>query len=147
MSSIQNPGVVYVDGKPFRKKLRYYSVNIPRTNVVNAQFSGQIQINPTPFPFLMQSIHIGDTSDGNAIGTQEEFLVSATDNESGYQWTDTYVPRTCFAGAREFGLQMPEEVPIRATTRVTVAIQNKAAGAVVGTATVTLRGWELWALS
>lgn len=147
MSNVQNPGVVYVDGKPYRKKVRFYTVKITRTAVVNAQFTGQIQINPTPFPFLMQSIHIGDTADGNATTSQEDFLVSAVDNESGYQWTDSFVPRSAFAGYREFGLQMPEEVPIRSNTRVTINIQNKAAAATAGDAYVTLRGWELWALS
>lgn len=135
--------VVMLGQLAFRRKLRWYSLNLVRSAVVSAIFSGQIQIDPNLAPFLCLSTHIGDTADGNTITSQEDFLVNAQDNENGYTWCDGFVPRTSFAGTREFGYNLPEPWAIRANTRISFQIQNKAAGAVAGTATITLRGWQL----
>lgn len=154
--SSQTPGVVMVNVarpgepanyRPFRKKIRNYAVNITRSAVASAQFTGVIQINPTEYPFLMQSIHANDSADGNALTSQVDMFIGAVDNESGYQWTDGVIPRASLAGDRVFGYQFPEEVPIRANTRVTFTVQNPSAAPAAGTLTITLRGWELWPLS
>lgn len=135
--------VVTLGGKQFRRKLRWYTLNLVRTSTASAIFSGQILIDPNLAPFLCLSTHIGDTADGNAITSQEDFLVNAQDNENGYTWCDGFVPRTSFAGTREFGYNLPEPWAIRANTRISFQIQNKAASATAGTATITLRGWQL----
>ena len=138
-----NGDVVTLGQMQFRRKLRWYSLSLVRTNVVSAIFSGQIQIDPNIAPFLCLSIHIGDTADTNVLTTQEDFLVNAQDNENGYTWADGFVPRTSFAGTREFGYNLPDAWAIRANTRITFQIQNKAATPTAGTATITLRGWQL----
>lgn len=151
MSNPNTPGVVMVNVngqlRPFRKKIRNYAVSITRSAVASASFSGSIQINPTDFPFLLQSIHANDSADGNPLTSQIDMFISAVDNESGYQWTDGVVPRAAFAGDRVFGYQFPEEVPIRSNTRIQFTVQNPAAAPATGTLTITLRGWELWPLS
>lgn len=138
-----NGDVVTLGQMQFRRKLRWYSLSLVRTAVVSAIFSGQIQIDPNIAPFLCLSIHIGDTADSNVLTTQEDFLVNAQDNENGYTWADGFVPRTSFAGTREFGYNLPDAWAIRANTRITFQIQNKAAAPTAGTATITLRGWQL----
>jgi hypothetical protein len=135
--------VVTLGGMKFRRKPRTYTLNLVRTAVVNAQFNGTIQIDPNLAPFLLTSIHIGDTADTNTLTTLEDFFVSAQDNENGYFWTDGVVPRTSFAGDRVFGYVYPSAVAIRANTRITFVIQNKAAAPTAGTATISLRGWTL----
>lgn len=138
-----NGDVVQLGNLAFRRKLRWYSLNLVRSAVVSAIFQGTILIDPNLAPFLCLSTHISDTSDGNAITSQEDFLVNAQDNENGYTWADGFVPRMAFAGGREFGYNLPDAWAIRANTRISFQIQNKAAGAVAGTATITLRGWQL----
>lgn len=138
-----NGDVVRIGNIEFRRKLRWYSLNLVRSNVASAIFSGQIQIDPNVAPFLCLSTHIGDTADGNTLTSQEDFLVNAQDNENGYTWADGFVPRTAFAGTREFGYNLPDTWAIRANTRISFQIQNKAAGPVAGIATITLRGWQL----
>ncbi len=138
-----NGDVVQLGNMQFRRKLRWYTLNLVRSATVSAVFTGQILIDPNLAPFLCLSTHIGDTSDGNTLTTQEDFLVNAQDNENGYTWCDGFVPRTDFAGTREFGYNLPEPWAIRANTRISFQIQNKAAGATAGTATISLRGWQL----
>lgn len=135
--------VIQLGGMNFRRKARWYTVNIVRSAVVSAIFQGQIQIDPNLAPFLMLGTHCADTADTNVLTTQEEFLVQAQDNENGYIWADGYVPRSGFAGSREFGYNFPEICALRANTRITFSIQNKAAGPTAGTATISLRGWQL----
>lgn len=127
----------------FRRKLRWYTLSLVRSATVSAIFTGSILIDPNLAPFLCLSTHIGDTADGNTLTTQEDFLVNAQDNENGYTWCDGFVPRTSFAGTREFGYNLPEPWAIRANTRISFQVQNKAAGATAGTATISLRGWQL----
>jgi len=138
-----NGDVVQLGNLSFRRKLRWYTLNLVRSATVSAIFSGQILIDPNLAPFLCLSTHIGDTADGNTITTQEEFLVNAQDNENGYTWCDGFVPRSSFAGTREFGYNLPDAWAIRANTRISFQIQNKAAGPTAGTATIVLRGWQL----
>lgn len=135
--------VVVLGGMKFRRKPRIYTLSLTRSAVVSATFSGTIQIDPNLAPFLLTSTHIGDTADTNTLTTLEDFLVSAQDNENGYFWTDGYVPRTSFAGDRVFGYVYPSAVAIRANTRISFTIQNKAAAPTAGTATISLRGWTL----
>lgn len=135
--------VVVLGGLRFRRKLRWYTLNLVRSATVSAIFSGTILIDPNLAPFLCLSTHIGDTADGNALTSQEDFLVNAQDNENGYTWCDGFVPRTAFAGTREFGYNLPDAWAIRANTRITFQVQNKAAAPTAGTATITLRGWQL----
>jgi len=135
--------IVQLEGRNFRRKLRFYTLDLVRDAVVNKIFTGQVQIDPNLAPFQLISIHAGDTADTNALTSQEDWLISAQDNENGYIWSDGYVPRTGFCGSREFGFNLPESNSIRANTRITFSIKNKAAGAVAGTATITLRGWQL----
>lgn len=137
-------GTVVLNGRTYRKKVRVYAVNIVRSAVVGAQFSGIIQVNPTEVPFMLGKIQVNDSGDTNVLTTQEDFFVSMQDNESGYNWTDGLIPRAALAGDRTFGWTLPEELPIRGNTRITVGMQNKAAGAAAGTATVSLIGYELW---
>jgi hypothetical protein len=138
-----NGDVVTLGNLNFRRKLRWYSLSLVRTAVVSAIFSGQILIDPNLAPFLCLSTHIGDTADGTAITSQEDFFVNAQDNENGYTWCDGFVPRTAFAGTREFGYNLPDAWAIRANTRITFQVQNKAVAPTAGTATITLRGWQL----
>lgn len=137
-------GIVNINGRAYRKKIRIYDVDIVRSAVAGAQFSGVIQINPTEVPFMLGKIHVNDSADTNTLTAQEDFFVSLQDNESGYNWTDGYTARACVAGDRTFGWTLPEELPVRGNTRITVGIQNKAAGPTAGTATVSLVGYELW---
>lgn len=143
---IMEMGIITINNVPFRKKPRNFSVSIPRTGIANAVFSGAIQLDTGPTPFLCSGLHAADTADGDVLTTQESWLVSLTDNESGYNWTDGLVERSTLFGAREFGNQFPMEIPIRSNTRVTVNLQNQAAGMVAGTAIITLRGWQLFPL-
>ena len=138
-----NGDVVQLGQLAFRRKLRWYTLNLVRNATVSAIFSGTILIDPNLAPFLCLSTHIGDTADGNAITSQEDFLVNAQDNENGYTWCDGFVPRTAFAGTREFGYNLPDAWAIRANTRITFQVQNKAAAPTAGTATICLRGWQL----
>ena len=135
--------IVQLGGINFRRKFRIYTLNLVRSATVSAIFSGQVQIDPNLAPFLCLSLHAGDTADGNAITSQEDWLVTAQDNENGYVWSDGYVPRTSMFGTREFGMNLPSEWAIRANTRITWSIQNKAAAPTAGTATISLRGWQL----
>ena len=138
-----NGDMVMLGNLAFRRKLRWYTLNLVRSATVSAIFSGTILIDPNLAPFLCLSTHISDTSDGTTITTQENFSVNAQDNENGYTWCDGFVERSAFAGTREFGYNLPDAWAIRANTRISFQIQNKAASAVAGTATITLRGWQL----
>ncbi len=135
--------LIELGGQTFRRKLRWYTLAIVRDATVSKVFPGQIQIDPNLAPFLLSSIFIGDTADGNTITSQEDFLVNAQDNENGYMWADGYVPRMGFAGSREFGYNLPDICSLRANTRITFNVQNKAAAPTAGTATICLRGWQL----
>ncbi len=135
--------VVKLGNLTFRRKLRWYSLELVRSATASAIFTGQILIDPNLAPFLCLSTHIGDTADGKVLTSQEDFFVNAQDNENGYTWCDGFVPRTSFAGTREFGYNLPEPWAIRANTRISFQIRNMAAGATAGTATITLRGWQL----
>ncbi len=138
-----NGNEVRLGNARFRPKLRWYTLDLVRSAVASAIFSGSIQIEPNLAPFLCLAIHIGDTADGNALTSQEDFFVQAQDNENGYTWADGFVPRTAFAGGREFGMVLPEPWAIKANNRVSFQIRNKAAAAAAGTATIALRGWQL----
>lgn len=138
-----NGDVVQLGNMQFRRKLRWYTLSLVRSAVVSAVFTGSILIDPNLAPFLCLSTHIGDTADGNALTSQEDFLVNAQDNENGYTWCDGFTPRTSFAGTREFGYNLPEPWAIRANTRISFQIQNKAAAPTAGTTTISLRGWQL----
>lgn len=135
--------IVTLDGKQFRRKARWYTATFVRDATVSKTFTSTIQIDPNLAPFQLTSIHAGDTADTNALTSQEDWLIQAQDNENGYIWADGFVPRTGFAGSREFGYNLPEPSAIRANTRITLTIQNKAAAPTAGTATVSLRGWQL----
>lgn len=141
-----NGNEVRIGNTRFRPKLRWYTLDLSRSAVASAIFTGSIQIDPNLAPFLALAIHIGDTADGVALTSQEDFSVQAQDNENGYTWADGFIPRTAFAGGREFGLVLPEPWAIKANNRITFQIRNKPAGAVAGTATIALRGWQLIAL-
>ena len=143
---IMEMGIITINGIPFRKKPRNFSVSIVRSGVASALFNGAIQLDTGPTPFLCAGLHAADTADTDVLGNQESWLVSLVDNESGYNWTDGLVERSTLFGGREFGNQFPMEIPIRSNTRVTVNIQNQAAGMVAGTAIITLRGWQLFPL-
>lgn len=138
-----NGNEVTIGTTKFRPKLRWYNIDIIRSAVVSAIFAGSIQIDPNLAPFLGLAIHVSDTADGVALTSQEDFFVQAQDNENGYTWGDGFIPRSSFAGGREFGLILPEPWAIKANNRITFQIRNKAAAAVAGTATITLRGWQL----
>ena len=135
--------VIELDGMYFRRKLRWYLLNLVRSAVVNAQFTGTILIDPGMAPFLLTSLHADDTADGVALTSQEPWLVQATDNENGFLWTDNLCPRSSMFGDRILGCQPPDLSAIRANTRIQFTITNRAAGAVAGTASIGLRGWTL----
>ena len=131
----------------FIKKWREYTVQITRDAVASSiPGSQQMQIDPNTAPFLCVGIHVGDTADGNALTSQEDFFINAQDNQNGYTWCNGFVPRTALAGGREFGLNFPEEFAIRSNTRITWSVQNKPAGPTAGVTTITLRGWQLIAI-
>ncbi len=138
-----NGDIVTLGGINFRRKLRWYTINFVRSAVVSAIFQAFTLIDSNLAPFFCLSIHAGDTADGNALTSQEDWLIQIQDNENGYIWSDGYMPRTAFAGSREFGYNLPDPWAIRANTRVTFNLQNKAVAPAAGTATVTLRGWTL----
>lgn len=135
--------IVTINGKAFRKKFREYTLSLVRSAVVGATFTGSIQIEPSEAPFILTSLHAEDTADGTTLTTQEPWLASLQDNESAYFWNDGFGSRTSLFGGREFGNQLNEEVFIRGNTRLSIAVQNRAAGAVAGTAQLSLRGWNL----
>ena len=135
--------VIELDGLFYRRKMRWYTLRLVRTNVVNAQFTGTILIDPGNAPFLLTSLHAEDSADGVALTSQEPWLVQATDNENGYLWSDGQCPRSSMFSDRIFGYQPPDLSAIRANTRIQFTITNRAAGAVVGNADITLRGWTL----
>lgn len=139
-------GVVELNGKLYRKKVRIYDVAITRTAVANAQFNGFISINPTALPFMLQKIHANDSADGNALTSQIDMFIGLVDNESGYNWTDGNVPRAALCGDRIFGFTLPEELPVRGNTRIQVNVQNPAAAPAAGTLYLSLVGYELWPL-
>lgn len=139
-------GIVVVDNVPYRKKVRVYDVTIARTAVANAQFPGFININPTELPFMLQKIHANDSTDGAALTSQLDMFIGITDNESGYNWTDGNVPRAAIAGDRVFGYTLPEELPIRGNTKITIIVQNPAVAPAAGNLTLSLIGYELWKL-
>jgi hypothetical protein len=135
--------VVELDGSYYRRKLRWYVLRLVRSAVVDAQFTGTVLIDPGNAPFLMTSLHANDTADGVALGSQEDWLVQATDNENGYLWSDGQCPRAAMFGDRILGYQPPDLSAYRAGTRIQFTIINKAAAAVAGNATISLRGWTL----
>ena len=139
-------GVVEIQGKLYRKKIRVYDAQVARTAVASASFQGAIAINPTALPFMLQKIHVNDTADGNALTTQIDMFIGLVDNESGYNWTDGNVPRAALAGDRIFGFTLPEELPVRGNTQIKVNVQNPAVAPAAGTCTVSLIGYELWPL-
>lgn len=135
--------VVELDGAYYRRKLRWYCLRLVRTAVVNAQFTGTILIDPGNAPFLLTSLHAADTADGVALTSQEPWLVQATDNENGFLWCDGICPRESMFADRIFGYQPPDVSALRANTRIQLTITNRAAGAIIGNADITLRGWTL----
>ena len=129
----------------FLKKWRSYTLPLTRSAVVSAIFSGSIQIDPNAAPFLCVGLHASDSADG-VFPALEEWLVNAQDNQNGYTWCDGYVSRLSLFGAREFGLNFPDEFALRSNTRISFNIQNKAAAPTAGNAILVLRGWQLIAL-
>ena len=132
--------IVTIGNERFRKRPRFYSAQVVRSNVNGASFPFRINIEPGK-PFLLHTIHASDTSDGAAIGSQTDFLVSMQDNDSSYTWTDGLIPRACFFGGRELGNQLPDDVAIKGNTNLQGAIQN--VNTTAGTVTIVLRGWSL----
>jgi len=126
----------------YKKKIRIYTLVLVRDAVVNATFTGSIQIDPG-VNFYATSFHASDSSDGAALGTQEPFLANAQDNEGSYLWADNFVERSALFGDRILGYQLPDVMPISQNTRVTFTLRNRAAGAVAGTTIVELRGYSL----
>lgn len=139
---------VTIAGYPgqFLKKWRVYVATLVRDAVVNSIVQAQMQIDPNAAPFLAVGIHAGDTADTRVLTTQEDWFINAQDNQNGYNWANGYIPRTALCGAREFGLNFPDEFAIKSNTRITFSIQNMAAAPVAGTATISLRGWQLVAV-
>jgi hypothetical protein len=139
--------VVQIAGYPgqFLKKWRSYTLALTRTAVVSAIFSGSIQIDPNAAPFLCVGLHADDTADGT-FPALEDWLVNAQDNQNGYTWCDGYVSRLSLFGAREFGLNFPDEFALKSNTRISFNVQNKAAAPTAGVATLVLRGWQLIAI-
>lgn len=140
---IMQMGIITINGVPFRKKYRCFNTTIARSAVASANFNGVIQFDTGPTPFLLRQLHCADDSDGTNLNVQENFRVSLQDNESGYNWTDGLVERAALFGGREYGNVFPTEIPMRSNTRVSIGIQNKAAGMVTGNATISLIGWQL----
>lgn len=151
-SAVQIPdimqlGMVTINGVTFRKKVRIFTAKITRTALANAQFQGVIQLDTGPTPFLLSKLHASDTADTDTTTNIEEWFCSITDNESGYNWTDGSIPRSTLFGFKEFGNQLPMEVPLRSNTRVSITIQNQAAGVAAGDAHLSLVGWQLFPLA
>lgn len=126
----------------FKKKLRLYELDLVRSAVVNASFTGSIQIDPG-VNFYLTSMHAADTADGAALTSQEPWLVQIQDNENGYLWADGLVERSSMFADRVFGYQLPDAYLLRNNTRIQLTVQNRAAGAVAGTAKLVLRGYSL----
>jgi hypothetical protein len=139
-------GIVQIGDQFYRKKIRVYTANMARTAAAGAPFSGTININPTTLPFMLQKIHVNDTTDSNTMNTQQDMFLGITDNESGYNWTDGLVPRATLAGDRVFGYTLPEELPIRGNTKISITGQNPAVAPSAGTCSLSLIGYELWPL-
>jgi hypothetical protein len=133
---------VTIDGIRYRRKIRFYAVNLVRSAVAADTFTASMQIDPGT-PFFCTSFHADDTADTNALGTQEAWGVQAQDNEGGYLWSDNLTERSAFFGDRILGYQLPYEMPIRANTRIQWTVRNRAAGVTAGTATIVLRGFSL----
>lgn len=128
--------------REFKKKLRFYTLNLTRSAVVNASFTGSIQIDPG-VEFYLTSMHASDTADTAVLTTQEPWLCQFQDNENGYLWSDGMVERSSFFSDRIFGYQLPDAYLLRQNTRIQGTVQNRAAGAVAGVATLVLRGYSL----
>lgn len=140
----QQGDIVTLGNINFRRKVRWYTVNIVRSAVAGAQFPNQqVQIDPNLAPFLLTSLHAADTADGKPITSQEAWFIQASDNENSYQWCDGPVERSSMFGSREFGFNLPDAVSLRANTRITFTLTNMDAAPTAGTATITLRGWQL----
>lgn len=139
--------IVQIAGYPgqFLKKWREYTLSLTRSAVVSSVVSGSIQIDPNAAPFLCVGLHASDTADGT-FPALEEWLVNAQDNQNGYTWCDGFVSRLSLFGAREFGMNFPDEFALKSNTRISFNVQNRAAGAVAGTAILVLRGWQLIAI-
>lgn len=128
--------------REFKKKLRLYTLTLVRTGIVNASFQGSFQIDPG-VEFYLTSMHASDTADGVALTSQEPWLCQFQDNENGYLWSDGLVERSSFFADRVFGYQLPDAYLLRQNTRIQATVQNRAAGAVAGTAILVLRGYSL----
>ena len=145
MAEFDNIDVVVINGVKYRRKLRDYTLQLVRSAVVLAVFSGSIQIDPGT-PFFLTSLHAADTADTKVLSTQEAWYTQCQDNEGGYLWCDGPVERSSMFADRILGYQLPQPMPIRTNTRMTWTIINAAAGAGAGTATIVLRGYSLIAM-
>ena len=137
--------VVVLNGVKYRRKMRWYELNLVRGAVAATVAQGTILIDPGTAPFVLTSLHADDTGDGLVLNSQEPWTVQIQDNENGFLWTDQPAPRAAVFGDRILGYQPPDMTAIRANTRLVVSITNRAAP-VAGTATISLRGWTLIAL-
>lgn len=126
----------------YKKKIRLYILPLVRDATVDKTFTGSIQIDPG-VDFFCTSLHAADTGDGKDLQNQENWLVSAQDNEGGYLWADGFVERSSMFGDRVLGYQLPDVMPVRNNTRIQITVKNPAAAAVAGTALLVLRGYSL----
>lgn len=125
-----------------RKKFRIYALQLVRSAVADAMFTGSIQVDPGQ-DFFMTSMHASDSADGSALGTQIAWLANAQDNEGGYIWSDGFAERSAFFSDRILGYQLPDVFPLKQNTRIQWTVKNPAAAPAAGTATLELRGYVL----
>lgn len=142
----QNGSVRVIGGKRYILKPRDYVVDIVHDAVAGSNATGFINIDPSS-PFILTDKHMSDTVDPSlaAPGLQGQYenKISVQDG-NGYNWSNDYVSRSGFARDRARGYRMPEEMIIQANTKLTINLRNPAAGAAVGTTSITLTGFSVY---
>lgn len=143
----QNGAYRNIGGAQYLLKPRDYAVAITHTGVAGSSNFGFINIDPSA-PFLLKIITMEDSTDPTTaapgLAGQYENLVQVQDNSNNYTWENTFVPRSAFAGSREWPFRLSDEVLINANTKFTLNIQEPAAGSGAGTSTITLKGYSLY---
>ena len=131
-----------INGIRYARKVAFYNLTMTRPNVAGQTVSGQIQID-SGIPFLCERIHAYDTADLKALTSQEDWLIAAVDNESGYRWCNGPTSRNAFCGGREHGRSLRGDNLVKANTVITFTVTDAVIPA-AGSATITLQGWSLF---
>jgi len=143
----QNGAYRNIGGSQYLLKPRDYAVQITHSGVAGSSNFNFINIDPSA-PFLLKLLCMEDTNDPTTaapgLAGQYENFVQVQDNSNNYTWENTFVPRSAFAGSREWPFRLPDEILINANTKFTLTIQEPAAGNAVGTSTIIMKGYSLY---